>query len=263
MLTNILFVTGEVAPFTTESDIGTLARYLPEGLHGGGTYDTRIMMPRYGTISERKNRLHQVIRLCGTKIPMDGKSETLAVKVTAIPGTRCQVYFMDSKRFFKRKGLHKDREGIIFEDNTARALFFARSTLETVCKLQWKPDIVHAFGWISGFLPLLLSTEYHDKDVFDSVKTVIYTPDHIDADAIISPELIDSMRLSLNGETTGMSLSELGAEFSDIVAYPPSFIPDSESSFHFSEDTSEIISQATTLYQMAFRSKPAELEHLP
>jgi len=257
MLTNILFVTGEIAPFTKESEIGNLTRYLPEGLHGGGTYDTRVMMPRYGTINERKNRLHQVIRLCGTKVPMDGKTEPLAVKVTAIPGTRCQVYFMDSKRFFKRKGLHKDREGVIFEDNTARALFFARSTLETVCKLQWKPDIVHAFGWISGFVPFLLSTEYHSKDVFDSVKTVIYTPDHIEADALISTDLVDNMNLSLNGETNGMSLCDLGGKYSDIVAYPPSACPDCESSFHFSDDKSEIVLQATDLYQTAFSSEAA------
>jgi len=254
---NVLFVTGEIAPFAKESDIGTLTQFLPAGLHDGGFFDTRIMMPRYGTISERKNRLHQVIRLCGTKIPMDHRPEPLSVKVTAIPGTRCQVYFMDSKRYFKRKGLHKDREGMIFEDNAARALFFARSVVQTVRKLQWKPDIVHAFGWISGFLPLLLSTEFQNEDVFDSIKTIVYTPDHIQADAIISADLIKKMKLTLNGEITGMSLCDLGTKFSDIIAYPPSVTPESEASFHFSEDTQEMILQATDLYQDAFRSVAA------
>ncbi|MCY4159660.1 MAG: glycogen/starch synthase [Bacteroidetes bacterium] len=250
-LTNVLFVTGEIDPFANESDIGTLIRYLPEGLHEDGTYETRIMMPRYGTISERKNRLHQVIRLCGTKVPMGNQTETLAVKVTAIPGTRCQVYFMDSKRFFKRKGLHRDREGIVFDDNPARALFFARSTLETVRKLQWKPDIVHAFGWISGFLPLLLATEYKDFPVFDSVKTVIFTPDLIQANAIVSNDLVKKMKLSLNGDISGMRMSDLGSKYSDIVAYPPSFTPESDHSIHFSNDPVEMIEQATNLYEMA------------
>ena len=256
-LTNVLFVTGEIDPFTNESDIGNLTRYIPEALHEAGTFATRIMMPRYGTISERKNRLHQVIRLCGTKVGVGSRTETLDVKVTAIPGTRCQVYFMNSKRFFNRKGLHQDREGMTFEDNTARALFFARSSLETVRKLQWKPDIVHAFGWISGFLPMLLLTEYKDEELFQSVKTVVYTPDHIDADATISGDLIRRMKLPLNGDASGISLCELGAEYSNVVAYPPSLSPDSDSSIWFSSDTQEMISQATDLYQLSLTTTPA------
>ena len=254
-LTNVLFVTGEIDPFAHESDIGKLIRHIPKGLYGGNTFDTRIMMPRYGIISERKNRLHPVVRLCGTKIPMGNQTETLAVKVTAIPGTRCQVYFMDSKKFFKRKGLHRDREGIVFDDNAARALFFARSTLETVRKLQWKPDVIHAFGWISGFLPLLLSTEYKDEAMFESVKTVIFTPDQIQADAVVTNDLMKN--LSLNGEISGMRLSELGIRYSDVIAYPPSLTPESDACVHFSTDPQEMIAQATDLYQVSFSTEPA------
>ncbi len=255
--TNVLFVTGEIDPFANESDIGRLTRYLPEGLHEEGSFETRIMMPRYGTISERKNRLHQVIRLCGTKVRMGKLTETLAVKVTAIPGTRCQVYFMDNKRFFKRKGLHQDRDGITFDDNAYRALFFACSSLETVRKLQWKPDVVHAFGWISGFLPLLLATEYKNDAVFESVKMVVYTPDRIDADAVISRDLIDKMNLPLNGEVSGINLTELGTKYSDITAYPPSQTPNSATSIQFSNNPCEMIVQAKDLYQMAFSPEPA------
>lgn len=250
-LTNVLFVTGEIDPFTDESDIGILTRYLPEGLNTDGSFGTRIMMPRYGTISERKNRLHQVIRLCGTKVSMGRQTETLAVKVAAIPGTRCQVYFMDSTRFFKRKGLHQDKLGNTFDDNSARALFFARSVLETVQRLQWKPDVVHAFGWISGFLPMLLATEYNNDELFDSVKTVVFTPDRIEAEAVVSNDLINDMQLSLNGDITGMNLSDLGARFADVIAYPPSLPPNSAPSVHFSTNTQEMILQATDLYQMA------------
>ncbi len=255
--TNVLFVTGEIDPFANESDIGKLTRHLPEGLHEEGTFETRIMMPRYGTISERKNRLHQVIRLCGTKVCMGGLTETLAVKVTAIPGTRCQVYFMDNKRFFRRKGLHQDREGTTFKDNTSRALFFARSSLETVRKLQWKPDVVHAFGWISGFLPLLLATDYKNDDVFESVKMVVYTPDCINSDAVISGDFIEKMSLPLNGNVSGITLTDLGTKYSDITAYLPSQTPDSATSIQFSNNTCEMIVQAKDLYQVAFSPEPA------
>lgn len=254
-LTNVLFVTGEIDPFANESNIGNLTRHLPEGVEEDGAFETRIMMPRYGTINERKNRLHQVIRLCGTKIPMGNKTETLAVKVTAIPGTRCQVYFMDSKRFFKRKGLHKDKEGVIFVDNALRALFFARSTLETVRKLQWKPDVVHAFGWISGFLPMLLTTEYKNDPWFERVRTIVFTPDRIKADTVISGNLIKKMQLSLNGDITGMNLSELGIRYSDVIIHPPAPNLNADRALQFSSQPHEMITQATDLYQMAFSTE--------
>ncbi|MEX0601682.1 MAG: glycogen/starch synthase, partial [Rhodothermales bacterium] len=68
--TRILFVSDEVEPFSKSSATATLVRNLPEQLQSAGDYEMRIMMPRYGTISERKNRLHEVIRLSGTEIEM-------------------------------------------------------------------------------------------------------------------------------------------------------------------------------------------------
>ena len=152
----VLFISGEVAPFTKESSVANLARKLPEFVHDTGEFETRIMMPRYGIISERRNRLHEVIRLSGREIPMGDASHTLKVKVASIPGIRLQVYFMDSVHYFKRKGIVADRDGKLFEDNAERSLFFGRSALETIRNLGWRPDVVHAFGWISGLVPWLL-----------------------------------------------------------------------------------------------------------
>ena len=244
----VLFITGEVHPFTNESDVGTLTRCIPEELQTLGNYETRIMMPRYGTISERKNSLHEVIRLRRTKVRMGRMTETLTVKVTAIPGTRRQVYFIDNKNFFKRKGLHQDKLGNVFEDNATRALFFARSVLETVRKMQWQPDVVHALGWISGFVPLMVTTEYKNDPLFESAK-IVYTPDDVEANATVSHELVKNMKLSLNGDLSGMSMTDLGKQFSDLVAYPPSLRQEPGSSMQFSAETEQMIAQAGDLYE--------------
>ena len=92
----VLFISGEVAPFTEENEISWLVRHLPEQVHETGDFETRIMMPRYGIISERRNRLHEVIRLSGTEVEMGTERHTLKVKVASIPGIRLQVYFMDN-----------------------------------------------------------------------------------------------------------------------------------------------------------------------
>lgn len=245
--TRILFVSGEVAPFSNHSDTASIVRKLPEILHGTGHFETRIMMPRYGTISERRCRLHEVIRLSGSSIKMGSRSETLKVKVASIPGIRLQVYFMDSVRFFKRKGLHHDKQGELFTDNAERALFFARSIVETVRKLLWKPDIVHAFGWISGLLPLVICNEYADEELFADSK-IIYTPDGVDAQASLTGDLITKMRLVLNGDAKGLTMSEIGLMYADANAYPPSLEPDVEDAVRFSEEADEMSRQAIALY---------------
>ena len=255
-LSRILFVTGEVEPFAQASDVAKLTRHLPEVLHESGRFETRIMMPRYGTISERRNRLHEVIRLCGTQIEMGPRVETLKVKVAAIPGIRLQVYFMDNVHFFKRKGLHEDRQGNLYADNNARALFFGRSVLETIRCLRWKPDLVHALGWISGLLPLLLATEYKDDELFADTR-IIYTPDGIEPEASLSGQLVEQMNLSYNGDAQGLPVTDIGLKYSDANAFPPSIAPIQNGAIQFSGSTGEMAEQAIALYESTLNGRAA------
>ena len=257
----VLIVTGEVAPFTKadSSAIGPLARHLSENLHTSGEYETRIMMPRYGLISERRNRLHEVIRLCGTPIQMGARRETLKVKVAPIPGIRLQVYFMDNTRFFKRKGLHRDKEGTLYKDNHHRSMFFCQSVLETIQRLRWKPDVVHAFGWISSLLPVLLSTSKYRKEsenaLFSDTR-VVYTPDGLDANANLTRSLANQLEelQIINGlasveidDFVGHPISEIGLQFSDANAFPAT-VTAVDGALQFSNDAEEVAAQTMDLY---------------
>lgn len=216
----VLFVAGEVAPFSETTDTAALMRVLPEALQEHNDVEPRIMMPRYGVVSERRNRLHEVIRLSGAEIEAGDASDTLKVKVASIPGIRLQVYFMDSVHFFKRKGLYRERKSeVLFPDNPARALFFARAALSTAQKLGWDPEVVHAAGWISAFVPHVLSEEYGDDELFSSAGSV-YTPDVVEG---FSPELSaeDTEALGLPSDWGGLSLRQIGLQTADAVAYAP------------------------------------------
>lgn len=250
----ILFVAGEVAPFAEVTDVASLVRTLPEHLQEAKGYDTRIMMPRYGTISERRNRLHEVIRLSGTNIPAGDDDETLKVKVASIPGARLQVYFMDSARYFKRKGVFADKQGRTFKDNAERALFFARAALETIRKLGWGPDVVHAFGSMSAFVPLLLQSAYAEDDLLINVKT-IYTPDDADLQAELTSEFAEEMGLAADG-LIEPALQALGLAHADAVVYPPMLTPpDGEA--QLSAETEEMVEQAASLYEHVMSEVPA------
>ena len=213
----VLFVAGEVAPFSDTTETARLIRALPEALQETKDVEPRIMMPRYGVVSERRNRLHEVIRLSGADIPVGEDSDTLKVKVASIPGIRLQVYFMDSVDYFKRKGLHQDRKTeAVFEDNPNRALFYARAALSTAEKLGWGPDVVHASGWIAAFVPHVLQS-MADNELFASA-TSVYTPDPAGA---YSPELTadQASALGLPESFAGRSLRAIGLDTADAVAY--------------------------------------------
>ena len=244
-------MSSEVQPFVPTSEIASIARHLPQKLHDLGGYEVRIMMPRYGTISERRNRLHEVIRLSGTPIKMGKKSEVLKVKVASIPGIRLQVYFMDNVHFFKRKGLHQDKQGVIFEDNVARSLFFSRAVAQTIVKFGWKPDVVHAMGWVSGCLPMLLADEEAYDGFFKGTR-VIYTPDSVDAQAALTDDLISTLSIPTNGEDSGLSLCDAGVKYADATAFPSSIDPGNQSGangyIQFSEDVEPMTQEAIALY---------------
>ncbi|MFO8098843.1 MAG: glycogen/starch synthase [Salinibacter sp.] len=214
----VLFVAGEVTPFAEASSIATLARTLPEQLQESSDYEARVMMPCYGGINERKHSLHEVIRLSGTDVPMGDSTETLTVKVASVPGVRLQVYFMDHASYFEDDDLSAT-PAESYEDVVRQALFFNRAALETIRKLRWDPDLVHAFGWMSGLIPLLLSSDYAEAEYLAPSKS-IFTPDDMDPGTAITPELATGLDFSLN-DSGPSSFSEIGAQHADASISPP------------------------------------------
>lgn len=251
----ILFVSGEVAPFTKKSDTAQLVRVLPQRTQEEGQYQVRIMMPRYGTISERRNRLHEVIRLSGTEVSMGDATETLKVKVASIPGIRLQVYFMDNATYFKRKGVFASKSGKLFEDNAERALFFGRSVLETTRKLGWSPDVVHVFGWMSALVPFLLRTEYADDPIFADSK-IVYTPETVAFDDRFSAERAAQAGLSSNAGVIDTAFAEIGAAHADLTIYP-SFLAPQNGSIQFSAEEDMMTQQALDYYDQMLNAVPA------
>ena len=133
----ILFVNSEIYPYLPESDIAHVGRYLPQGTQERKR-EIRSFMPRYGCINERKNQLHEVIRLSGMNIIIAEVDRPLIIKVASISSARIQVYFIDNEDYFRRKQTFCDASGKAFEDNDERTIFFARGVLETVKKLRWR-----------------------------------------------------------------------------------------------------------------------------
>lgn len=248
----VLFVATDLPPFSDESSISGLAQALPGKLQDAGDFEIRVMMPCYGNINERKHNLHEVIRLSGTEVPMGSETDSVRVKVASVSDMQAQVYFMDHDDYFDSgRGGAGDGDA---EENHQRALFFNRAVLETIRKLRWGPDLIHSFGWMSGFIHPLLATTFAEDDLLASAKTV-FTPDAEDPNTPIESSFSERMGLALDG-SVGSTLSEIGVDFADATIFPPDGSA-TDGASTFSEDAGTRTEQLVSLYDQMLGEVPA------
>lgn len=167
----ILFITQEIVPYVPETELSVMGRKLPQSIQEKGR-EIRTFMPKWGNINERRNQLHEVIRLSGMNLIIDDTDHPLIIKVASIQAARMQVYFIDNDDYFMKRQMATDEEGQEYEDNGERAIFYARGVLETVKKLRWTPDVIHCQGWMSALVPLYIKTAYKDEPSFCDSKVV-------------------------------------------------------------------------------------------
>lgn len=182
----IIFISQEISPYLSNSEISKWGRSLPQSIQQR-KYEVRTFMPDFGEINERRNQLHEVIRLSGMNISIGDNDHPLVVKVASMQPSRIQVYFIDNDDYFQKLDSDSDAFGTNREDNDERMIFFARGTVETARKLRWEPDIMQISGWMPALVPLYVRKLFADGPAFLKTK-LVYTvmsgenrPEKIDA----------------------------------------------------------------------------------
>lgn len=220
----ILFITSEISPYLPESEIANIGRSLPQGIQELGR-EIRTFMPKFGNINERRNQLHEVIRLSGMNLIIDDTDHPLIIKVASIQAARMQIYFIDNDDFFQRKYTIADDFGNEFEDNDERSIFYVRGVIETVKKLRWVPDLVHCHGWMTALAPLYIKKAYNDDPCFKNAKVVysVYNDDFKNPFENSFPRklIMDGITKkdieSLKNKTDFVTLTQLAINYSDGV----------------------------------------------
>jgi starch synthase len=221
----VLFVSSEVSPYLAENEISTISFEAPKMVNSIGG-QTRIFMPRFGNINERRHQLYEVIRLSGMNLVINDLDMPLIIKVASIPKERMQVYFIDNEDYFKRKATFTDEDGHLFKDNDERAIFFAKGVLETVKKLNWAPDIIHINGWLASLLPLYLRNYYGNEPLYKQTKIVTSIYDQ-DFEGILDHELkkkvqfdgIDDDVVDFLKQPSYINLMKVAAQHSDAIIW--------------------------------------------
>ena len=219
----ILYVASEINPFLQTSKVADFVRKLPQGMQERGM-EIRILVPRFGLINERKNRLHEVVRLSGINIAVGEEEKPLVIKVASIPNAKLQVYFIDNEDYFHRKSVLFDNQDNFYPDNDERAIFFCKGVIETVKKLGWAPDVVHCSDWMTSLIPMYLKTTYKSDPIFKNAKVVFTVYDNVFShkfnDDLIKKvkmmDIEDSMLSPLkSGDFEGFI--KLGVQYADAV----------------------------------------------
>ncbi len=85
----VLYISQEIAPYLPDSPMAKLNRELPQAIQELGA-EVRTFMPKYGYINERRNQLHEVIRLSGMNLVIDDADHPLIIKVATLQPARMQ-----------------------------------------------------------------------------------------------------------------------------------------------------------------------------
>lgn len=252
----ILYVASEITPFLQTTEVSDFVRKLPQAMQERGL-EIRILIPRFGLINERKNRLHEVVRLSGINIAVGDDEKPLVIKVASVPNAKLQVYFIDNEDYFQRKSVFFDKENNFYEDNDERAIFFCKGVLETVKKLGWSPDIVHCYDWMTALIPLYLKTTYKNDPMFKETKSVFsvynnsfkfkFTEDLLSKVKMI--DIDDEMLLNLRS-LDFEGFIKIGVQYADIVVKTNEEYSESINLFlngHFSDKKIELTDENDNL----------------
>ena len=153
---HVVFVASEAVPFAKTGGLGDILGSLPRAIERLG-HTAAIFLPGY------RCALASGLPLSATgvslRIPIGGETIEGRVIESVLPASRVKVYLIDQPRYFDRVGLYGS-DGIDFEDNCERFIFFNRAVLEAVGPLGLTPDIIHCNDWQTGLIPVYMKTLY-------------------------------------------------------------------------------------------------------
>jgi len=226
MSNKILYISQEITPYLPANHMSTIGQKLPQAAQENG-YEVRIFMPKYGTINERRNQLHEVIRLSGMNVIIDDTDHPLIIKVATLQPSRMQIYFIDSDDYFMHKSLDDLEIRLFPEENDERLMFFSYGVIETVKKLRWEPEIIHCQGWVTALAPIYIKTIYADDPTFRNAK-VVYSLYGDTFDGTLDSRFINKLEQAglpakfitklKDAAIDHEQLSKLAIDYSDVIA---------------------------------------------
>jgi starch synthase len=164
----VAFATAELSPWFKVGGLADVSSALPRALARRG-HDIRVFVPMYDLVGASQLGAEPVESVQEVLLPIGDREDSfhLFERSPREPG-QPRIYFVQCAPFFERGG----QVYTWHEDESRRFVFFMRAIVESLQRLHFAPDIVHANDWSTGLLPLFLKTRYAWDALFHHTRTV-------------------------------------------------------------------------------------------
>lgn len=233
----VLFAAGECEPFIKTGGLADVLGSLPNQLKNYGV-DARVIIPKYSDIPE--HFIAQMKHVASFTVNVGWREQFCGIEQLEYKGIT--YYFVDNEYYFKRKGTYG------FFDDGERFAFFSRAILDSLIRIDFKPDIIHLNDWHTGPVSVLLKEQYRHDPFYDSIKT-FFTIHNLKYQGIFSKEclgelfnlpeyLFTSDKLEFNGNVNYL---KWGLVYSDIISTVSETYAEEIQSEYFSEGLDGIL----------------------
>jgi starch synthase len=143
----LLFVTSELAPFSSTGGLAYVAQSFPKQLRERGV-DARIIAPKFG----RHLRQYADQLRCVARFPVQTAGHSRECEIELLEHGGNLIYFVKNDHYFDRDNLYN------YPDEAERFLFLNQAILQFAALGEFTPHIFHCNDWLSSLLPFLLKT---------------------------------------------------------------------------------------------------------
>jgi starch synthase len=161
---NIALVASECYPYVKTGGLADVVGTLPKYLSALGI-DVKVFIPKYDSIDEQKFGVHYIDSFGEMNIRVGGIDRSVYLHKTILPKSNVDVYFIDCREFFYRGRIYTESW-----DEDERFILFNKAVIESLQRLQWKPDVIHCNDWQTGLMPLLVKDNYAWDRMFDKTR---------------------------------------------------------------------------------------------
>ena len=183
----ILFVASEAAPFIKVGGLGEVMKSLPKALRKYGN-DARVFVPKYATIDTEKYKLTLEIpelKTESTDVDPYGILISNIFRHDAEDGG--VTYFLENMEYYEKRA-----NVYAYADDTVRWMLLSKGVLEFVRRSEWKPDIIVANDWQTGFVPNLVHTDYKDDPILSRIP-IMFSIHNLKYQGTFDPNFVPEM----------------------------------------------------------------------
>ena len=169
----VVMPAAEMSPLAKVGGLGDVVGALPRALANLGA-KPMVILPAYRETLSRGFDIRPCNAVRGFDVLLGSSVERAVIYQTTLSATDIPVYLVGSDKYFDRNGIYDDpatTEG--YADNMERFVFFSKSVLELLPRLNAPVDIIHCHDSHTALIPGIVEINLRKNPFFSGVGTLL------------------------------------------------------------------------------------------